>query len=518
MKNGNKIYCFRFDNNVGVNIEFRCSYLLFNLSLKKLAESFNLNIKKGFIPYKFISKKTLNYIGKKPNKEYYNDNDWYEENRSEINIKLDTLAYCLNDLKILEECLMLFYKLIENEFGMDFFSKNIYTISSLSLNVFFTKFNLYNVKLLKNMPENECFNFIKKSIHGGRCEVFGNALDWEKIYYFDFNQMYPNVMKKKYPIINNYLFKKKNNPKDIKFGIYEIIYDSYMDIPILPQFIDNRLKFVNGRNLCGIFFSEEILLFKKNGGLIKKINWGIEFENNEKIFEDFMNNLINKRLLAKIAGDYAMSTIYKLMANSFYGRFNLGQSNLFYNLINTYKKNCPKINNYYLEDVGKDSIKACPLWASITTSYARIILYEAYLEVKRNGGRILYSDTDSIFAAFKIEQKDDNYSIIKWQKIYKKSIFCAPKVYSVVSFDNLEEVKFKGIKSNKIDFNILKENFLNDKSFDIDRQFALRREDFKLFLNENSKKISFIKEKRLWLDNKKIFTKAIFVEDANINV
>jgi hypothetical protein len=39
--------------------------------------------------------------------------------------------------------------------------------------------------------------------------------------------------------------------------------------------------------------------------------------------------------------------------------------------------------------------------AAAITSKARIKLYKAYKEVIKRGGRLLYSDTDSIFAAYK---------------------------------------------------------------------------------------------------------------------
>jgi hypothetical protein len=38
--------------------------------------------------------------------------------------------------------------------------------------------------------------------------------------------------------------------------------------------------------------------------------------------------------------------------------------------------------------------------ASSVSSKARIKLYEAFIEVKKNNGRILYCDTDSVFAEF----------------------------------------------------------------------------------------------------------------------
>jgi DNA polymerase elongation subunit (family B) len=53
------------------------------------------------------------------------------------------------------------------------------------------------------------------------------------------------------------------------------------------------------------------------------------------------------------------------------------------------------------EKIKNKKIKANIAVASITASRARIRLYNAFLEVINNNGRILYTDTDSIFACFK---------------------------------------------------------------------------------------------------------------------
>jgi len=41
------------------------------------------------------------------------------------------------------------------------------------------------------------------------------------------------------------------------------------------------------------------------------------------------------------------------------------------------------------------------IYAAIITSKARIKLYKSFISVQNNGGRLLYCDTDSIFAAYK---------------------------------------------------------------------------------------------------------------------
>ena len=52
-------------------IEFRCSFKLLPLSLKTISLSFNLEPKLVF-PYRFSQKKTLLYVGIKPDLKYFN--------------------------------------------------------------------------------------------------------------------------------------------------------------------------------------------------------------------------------------------------------------------------------------------------------------------------------------------------------------------------------------------------------------------------------------------------------------
>lgn len=48
------------------SIKILDSYLMLPSSLSKLLESYNCDIKKGVLPYRFISKDNLFYVGNKP--------------------------------------------------------------------------------------------------------------------------------------------------------------------------------------------------------------------------------------------------------------------------------------------------------------------------------------------------------------------------------------------------------------------------------------------------------------------
>jgi hypothetical protein len=49
------------------------SLLLLKGDLDSILKSFHCEIRKGVFPYSFINKDNLNYIGEKPNKNFYNN-------------------------------------------------------------------------------------------------------------------------------------------------------------------------------------------------------------------------------------------------------------------------------------------------------------------------------------------------------------------------------------------------------------------------------------------------------------
>jgi hypothetical protein len=56
-----------------IKISFVDSYALLQNSLDKLAKDFECDILKTYYPYDFVNESTLYYIGKTPDKHYYNN-------------------------------------------------------------------------------------------------------------------------------------------------------------------------------------------------------------------------------------------------------------------------------------------------------------------------------------------------------------------------------------------------------------------------------------------------------------
>lgn len=104
-------------------------------------------------------------------------------------------------------------------------------------------FNKY-IKLNLSLEDDE---IIRPAYYGGRCEVFGNPIDNDYIFHYDFSGMYTNRLKESFPYSN---FKIIDKPNDFNIvGFYHIKVESNIkDIPILPYRCprSKKLLFPNG--------------------------------------------------------------------------------------------------------------------------------------------------------------------------------------------------------------------------------------------------------------------------------
>lgn len=496
--------------NKNKKILFKCSYKLCPISLKKAAISFNIGEKLAY-PYEFINNKTINYIGdisyedSKMNEiEYIKFNNIYKEIK---NIKKYTILYCENDVLLTKKLIEQITNII-SKYNIVLTNKNILSISSLSLQIFYKIYNSMNLNLKYSDYVDK---IVRKSYYGGRCEVFGNVKENEKIFHFDFPGMYSICMKENYPLGKYYIV---NNPNEInKPGFYYIKYKSNMNIPILPHHnkITFKLLFTNGENE-GLYWFEEILLFIKYGGEILSIEYSLIYEKYEKCFESYIKEFEELR---NKGGEY--KTLSKMIVNSLYGRLGMKKKNEQTSIINSneYLDYLEKYNivsasflsNYALityEKENNSNLFSNIAIASAITSKARIKLYEGYMSVINNGGRILYSDTDSIFAAYNRDVTNEKHGEIFWDKnrsdLYiEDAIFIAPKHYGL-KINNKEIIKIKGLKTNDITINELKFNFINE--IDIKKKINIFKKELNITNSQIEKIIKMnTYDKRKWIDN-----------------
>lgn len=175
-------------------------------------------------------------------------------------------------------------------------------------------------------------------------------------------------------------------------------------------------------------------------------------------------------------------------------------------MINIENENCKKI---------KKNISI----ASCITSKARIKLYKAQQDVLEEKGRLLYSDTDSIFAAFKENMKNKKQKTIDWNKEkveIKDAVFIAPKTYGYIT-DQYEIIKIKGFNNKSIKYETLKKKFYEENnSITIKEEFKLYKKDMVLKKEKETKKLNlFSYDKRIFTENKKETKPLIRKDDFN---
>lgn len=497
-------------NYCSIQILFRCSFKILPWSLDKigLMEGY----KKFNYPYAFVNKDTLFYIGKTPSIEFWKSNDF--ENKDVWNLKEETIKYCERDVLILKKMLTSLSKLMTDEYA-NILLQNFST-PSIAHTLFFKKYNF--LKIEKNLKI-IFSNYIRQAYFGGRCEVFGNCYENEHIKYYDFSGMYGQCMEEEFHLGKPVFEVPK---KIVEPGFYTVTYNSEnFKYPILPIKNENRLMFVNGINTATFWF-EEILLFQNYGGKIIEIKHALIYKNKGYPFKDFVQKF---KSIREKGGYY--NIFGKLMINSLYGSMALSDKEIytyitqseieFKDVLTNYNiKNFYKINKFYVVliemdskfrkkfKIEKENAKRNVSYACAISSKARIKLYNLFNMVEKDNGRLLYCDTDSVFAAYSKLDNRENIKNIKWIKFYKKGVFALPKSYALLDYDEKEEIKLKGFSNNTLKFNKFEELFFKNSNFIFKNQLFFDRKNFKIEIKENEKKLNFaVYKKRIFSYDKK---------------
>jgi hypothetical protein len=266
-------------------------------------------------------------------------------------------------------------------------------------------------------------------------------------------------------------------------------------------------------------------MFLKCGGIIKKINYQIRFKRNAKIFEDFVKTFTELR-----KKDKKHNMICKSIINSLYGRLGMSPLNEKTKIMSIDEFNIIKkkyeddiisethINNIVIAEIKKIrnyNVSANVSIAAIIASKARVKLMQGFIDVSENGGRVLYTDTDSIFASFK--KKVDNmtfgevfFDMSKKDTKIHKSIFAATKAYAIIN-DSGAVVKIKGVKRDAISYENFKTNFEKENNIKFNVS-VLRKSNYIITPDTIDKIISLNNyEKRIFDDSKK-YTLPVYIK------
>jgi len=476
-------------------IKLRCSYRLTMLPLKKLAELAEME-QKSIFPYKILDKNIKEEIIIK--EEMFNNVKEFEEFKKNNKEKIKTYEileeYCKNDALITKKSIIKYWKIIE-EGGLKN-NNRILTAAKLSIENYFMKNSMIKKKIKLKYDR-----IVRQAYFGGRTEVFGNPKKNEIILHYDWTGMYAQCMTEK--VLGGEVFESKIIRKIEDPGFYWIKFEQNLDIPVLPV-KKEKLLFANGI-FEGWYWFEEILLAIKMGVKIISVNKMIGaqyYDNFIKEFVEINNKIREKSLLHKQIG--------KNNNNTFYGRLGMNPERLEEEIIsNLEEKKYEKIiekNGIYLGYSKKEKSISNVIVSASITSKARIKLYKGMLEVKKNKGRILYTDTDSIIAAFSIE----NYNKVidkkmgevifdskKEDTIIEDAVFAMPKTYALRYKNGNEIVKIKGFNTTpsfeefKNAF-YKKENIITENNEWSKKDFIIKR------INKEKKTNLYDLDKRIW--------------------
>lgn len=494
-------------------ILIRCFYKILPLSLKKIGEI--ENTEKNFFPYKFVNEKTLDYVGPPPEKIFWETNAFLIFN-GVFCLKDEIINYCLKNIKFILVILQKLSKIFLAECG-DILKKNFST-PSISHYAFF---KVYNSKSVPQFLSKKNDLYVRNAFFGGRSEVFGNPYTWENVKYYDFSGMYGQVMRECFHNGEGVY----SVPTDFYSpGFYTVTFCSKnMQIPILPRHSETgKLLFANGAGI-GTYWFEELQYFLQQGGEIKKIHHAFIYPKFEIIFANFVDNFSNLR---KRKGVYDI--FGKLVINSFYGSTALKDDNttIFISYseeeVESLIKNLNivkylRVNNAMLLIIELDqkyknffgylssnNAKRNISIATAITSKARIKLHKFFTEIEKDGGRLLYCDTDSAFAGY----SKLNLSLLinnkEWLNVYERCVFAAPKSYALLDKVQGLTIRIKGVQSDKINFEEFENAFYTSSRLAVNEVGYTSKHDFILEKKTETRVLDFSSyDKRVFSPDKK---------------
>jgi len=150
------------------------------------------------------------------------------------------------------------------------------------------------------------------------------------------------------------------------------------------------------------------------------------------------------------------------------------------------------------------------------TARGRIKLHKGLLSTIANGGRILYSDTDSIFAAFKKNVDNEMHGEVFWDTSKENTkitdaVFAITKGYAIKT-PYAEITKLRGFKQNSISFEKFKAAFNNESTLYI-KEELIQKKNYILFLKLQEKSTLLSNYTKRTFDKNKKTTKPITVGD-----
>jgi hypothetical protein len=406
---------------------------------------------------------------------------------------------------------------------------------------------------------------IRQSYTGGAVDLYvphnkiGNFIESnenEKIFQYDANSLYPCVMANKpMPVGKPIAFLgdiRRVEPGAYGFFYCNITSPEFMQHPILQR----RIKTESGlRTIAGLGNWEAWICSSEMDNAVKygykfNIIKGYKFETGD-IFSEYITKMYELRL--EYEKGSAMNLIAKLLMNSLYGKLGMKDEitrmeildnktpedkefvSTKFDAFSTHIIDHVDLGDFVILIINSNTdiyynekddfyhgTEINIAIASMITSEARIFM----TFFKNNPDFILYyTDTDSVFINKPLPDYmiGNNLGQFKLENIIKKAIFIAPKVYGLVTVDDREIIKAKGLTKD-----ILKTLTIYDLEAllikDSTREFN-QEKMFKSIINGEistkdiiyTLKVTSNKRKHIYIDQVFSNTQPYFYDEISVN-
>lgn len=358
----------------------------------------------------------------------------------------DNEEYCQRDTEIVYWSLLNFKKALRK---MNVELKT--TAAGTAFNALLAK---YPVLTVNNFNEAD-HEFLKRGFYGGRTEVFNCSNVTGDIHGYDLISCYPDAMRK-IPILDTGTKKYTKKPNFKNEGMVDCIVEApeNISVPYLPIKFDDKLIFPRG-TFRGVWSYFEIREAKKIGYKIIRIFRAIEFTSMFDFkLDKFVNKIFQERAKAKKSGDLIMDYVCKILLNSCYGRFAMGNEKTelvafeqFFKIKGDFASEIYPNNQISIKRITDHNPSTNFMTAALITAFGRHELYKHLINAE-NIGQLLYCDTDSVFykgPKFKNIPKNPTLGDLDYQYSIKKARFVLPKTYHLEFTDGTEIFKCKGV-------------------------------------------------------------------------
>lgn len=296
-------------------------------------------------------------------------------------------------------------------------------------------------------------SFVRDAYYGGRTECFKRGRV-EKLNYYDVNSLYPSVMRGEYPLPQSARVVREPSVNSVFFyhGVSDVTVRAPegLDIPFLPYRGKDKLLFP-----LGVWRAKynhvDLRAAVGLGYEVLAVHQQVIYTESFTPFKEYVEVLYAERRRFQQLGS-PMELACKLLSNSLYGKFSQGvmvKEDLFMRdyvgekedkIIRAVDPTVQTIDFYddyvLIRSPRPTKSNFCfPILSSMTTSYARILMY-GYL----GSCNPYYTDTDSLMTADELPTSNV-LGALKLEFPVSEGVLCKAKLYRAD-----DRVRAKGIR------------------------------------------------------------------------